>query len=665
MKLRQIVLYILIGCLLLFTACNTTEPAAPAAEEEAPAVVEEEEVEEAVEEEIIEEEASSDDEMAEEEMAEDDQVTIAFSPLALSIPALKGLSEGVEAVGSGVFGYDVIILDPDFDAPKQAQQLNELIATGRIDAAWVIAVNPGAMKEVVDTAQANGVVLVMNGVPEDYGYDGMQAGVTFARINYEKFGGAVGQMAGQCINERLGGEAQVIVLQSAEGTAGKQEIEEAMEAELLAAAPNAEIVATAIVSERAEGQTTVSQLLLANPGANVVMATNDEGGLGALGAFEAAGKEIPCLVDAGGNEEVLEAVDNGEMYGASVLQFEADMMQTFDAFVSMMADPTADGAQLEVPVLAYTQTGGMEEEAMADEEMAEEAAMPADVSEATMAFSPLALSIPALKGLSEGVQHVGADILGYEEVIILDPDFDAPKQAQQLNELIATGRIDAAWVIAVNPGAMKDVVDTAQENGVVLVMNGVPEDYGYDGMQAGVTFARINYERFGGTVGQLAGECINERLGGEAQVIVLQSAEGTAGKQEIEEAMEAELLAAAPNAEIVATAIVSERAEGQTTVSQLLLANPGANVVMATNDEGGLGALGAFEAAGKEIPCLVDAGGNEEVLEAVANGEMYGAAVLQFEADMMQTFDALATMMADPSAAGAQLEVPVEAVKTE
>lgn len=284
--------------------------------------------------------------------AEPETKTLTFSPLALSIPALKGLSEGVKAVG-GEMGYDVIVVDPDFDPTKQAQQLNELITTGRTSAAWVISVNPGAMKDVVDQAQAKEVVLVLNGVPEDYGYNGMQAGVTFARINYEKFGGTVGELLGQCVNEKLGGSAKVIFLQSAEGTAGKQEIEESMQGKLAELAPGAEIVATAIISERAEGQNTVGQILQANPDANAVMTTNDEGGLGALGAFKAAGTELPCLVDAGGNDEVLAAVESGEMYGAAALDFQGDMMQTFEAVATMLADPSAPGAQLEVPVIPH------------------------------------------------------------------------------------------------------------------------------------------------------------------------------------------------------------------------------------------------------------------------------------------------------------------------
>ena len=51
--------------------------------------------------------------------------------------------------------------------------------------------------------------------------------------------------------------------------------------------------------------------------------------LGALGAFAAAGKELPCLVETGGNDEVLKAVEDGKIYASVALQFEEDMKQSF------------------------------------------------------------------------------------------------------------------------------------------------------------------------------------------------------------------------------------------------------------------------------------------------------------------------------------------------
>ena len=60
---------------------------------------------------------------------------------------------------------------------------------------------------------------------------------------------------------------------------------------------------------------------------------NDEGALGAIGAFKAAGKDLPCVTEAGGNDEVLAAVEAGKIYAVVALQFEADMAQSFDTLI--------------------------------------------------------------------------------------------------------------------------------------------------------------------------------------------------------------------------------------------------------------------------------------------------------------------------------------------
>ena len=90
-------------------------------------------------------------------------------------------------------------------------------------------------------------------------------------------------------------------------------------------------------------QTDIGNALQGNPDVNAVLGNNDEGALGAIGAFKAAGKELPCLTEAGGNDEVLAAVKDGEIYASVALQFEADMAQSFDTLVAMIDDPTKRG----------------------------------------------------------------------------------------------------------------------------------------------------------------------------------------------------------------------------------------------------------------------------------------------------------------------------------
>jgi len=274
--------------------------------------------------------------------------TIAFSPLALKIPAMKGLSEGVTHYGDSK-GYDVLVQDPNLDPQKQVTDLQSVIESGRVAGAWAISIDAASMKALVEKAQADEVPLILNGTPELYGLDGLQPGLSFSTIDYAAQGQAMGEELGNCINEKLGGLAQVIFEENAPGIAGKEEIETAAKEALAATAPDAEIVTSVVVSDRAAAQTEIGNALQGNPGVQAVLGNNDEGALGAVGAFKAAGKELACLTEAGGNDEVLAAVESGDIYASVALQFEADMAQSFDALVAMIDDPGMEGEQMTVP----------------------------------------------------------------------------------------------------------------------------------------------------------------------------------------------------------------------------------------------------------------------------------------------------------------------------
>jgi len=281
--------------------------------------------------------------------------TLVFSPLSLAPPALKGLSVGVTGYAKSK-GWDTIIQDPNFDPTKQATDLAAVLDSGRAGAAWVIAVAPKAMGDTLKAAQAKGVPILVNGKPEEYGYSGPQPGITFDYIDYAAGGTALGDQLGKCLVAKAGGKGQVLFAVSSPGQAGKDEFEKAATEALKAAAPNATIVQTVIVKDRASGQTAIGNALQGHPDLNAVMASTDEGALGALGAFSAAGKDLPCVTDFGGNDEVLKDVKAGTIFASVALQFAADMTQSFDTLEKMQADPTANGVVLTVPQKIITAT---------------------------------------------------------------------------------------------------------------------------------------------------------------------------------------------------------------------------------------------------------------------------------------------------------------------
>ncbi|UQX87409.1 sugar ABC transporter substrate-binding protein [Jatrophihabitans telluris] len=282
--------------------------------------------------------------------------TLVFSPLSLAPPALKGLSVGIKGY-AGSKGWNVVVQDPNFSPTSQVQQLSAVLDSGRAGAAWVIAVDPKSMADTLKAAQSKGIPILVNGKPTEYGYSGAQPGITFDYIDYTAAGKALGTELGNCLTAKNGGSGDVLFSVSSPGQAGKAEFEAAAEAGLKATAPNANIVQKLVVSDRAKGQTDIGNALQGHPNLVGVMASTDEGSLGALGAFSAAGKSLKCDADFGGNDEVLKDVKAGTIFASVALQFSADMAQSFDTLVKMQADPKATGLVLTVPQKTITSAG--------------------------------------------------------------------------------------------------------------------------------------------------------------------------------------------------------------------------------------------------------------------------------------------------------------------
>ena len=278
-----------------------------------------------------------------------DNKTIVFSPLGLQIPAMKQLSEGVQGYGESK-GYDVIVQDPKLDPQKQVTDLQtrHRVRQGR--------------RRVVDRHRPAGdgrarADRARQGRPDhpqrhSRGLRPRRPGAGRLVLDHRLRGRGPGRRRGaRQLHQRAATTAPAKVLfgESAPGTAGKEEFETAVKDALAETAPDAEIVSTFTVSDRAAAQTDVGSALQGNPDLNAVFGQNDEGALGAVGAFKAAGKDVPCITEGGGNEETLAAVESGDIYAVVALQFADDMAQSFDALTAMIDDPTATGVQLTVP----------------------------------------------------------------------------------------------------------------------------------------------------------------------------------------------------------------------------------------------------------------------------------------------------------------------------
>ncbi len=279
--------------------------------------------------------------------------TVVFSSPSLSVTTMKQLANGVEAYAQSK-GWKFVAQDPKGDPGSQATQLNTVVASGTVGALYVISITPSSLDGVLHAAQAKGIPVVINGTPSSYGYSGLQPGITFDTIDYAKYGDETGRELGTCINQKLGGKAQVLWGMPPADSAGAQEMDQAMSSGLKAVAPNAKIVSEIIGSTTQAAQTDTGNSLQGHPGLNAVLSSVDEVALGALDAFQAAGKSLPCSTDAGGDNEVQAAVKEGKIYAAVALQFDADIAQCFNAVVAMRSNPKQEGRQLTIPIKVVT-----------------------------------------------------------------------------------------------------------------------------------------------------------------------------------------------------------------------------------------------------------------------------------------------------------------------
>lgn len=282
-------------------------------------------------------------------------IKIGFSPFTLQVPALKGVSDGLTAIGKAQ-GDTVVTADPKGDPSTQLQQLQQWVQLKQVDAIWVIPQQPKTVAPALTQAQAAGIVVIASGTPSDYGFSGPQKGITFTQVDNSQFGTDLGEQTAKCISERLDGKGNIIFLKSSTGAQSTTDINEAFLAAVKKNSPDSTIVNTQVGSDRLGDQQKVASALQGAPDANVIVGTDDEATLGGLAAFTSAGKTSSnsCVVGAGGNSEAQAAVKSGKVYADVAFDFQADIAQNIQYLHSLAADPSKVGTQITTPIQLIT-----------------------------------------------------------------------------------------------------------------------------------------------------------------------------------------------------------------------------------------------------------------------------------------------------------------------
>lgn len=204
------------------------------------------------------------------------------------------------------------------------------------------------------------------------------------------------------------------------------------------------------------------------------------------------------------------------------------------------------------------------------------------------AWSPATLDNPYFITVTKGFQDRCAE-LGIEG-LVADPGYDAAAQYSQFETWIGMG-VDAISACPVDTKSLEEVTTRAQEAGIVVVgeaqgianadANVIVDDYGY-----------------GVVNGEAAAKWINEKLGGEANVLLLcldhveaVILRGNGMNDKITELT---------NATIVARQSAQTIEEAMNVTETMLQAHPEINVISCVNDQLALGAWQAVQNMGIE-----------------------------------------------------------------
>jgi ribose transport system substrate-binding protein len=219
----------------------------------------------------------------------------------------ESLKKLVEADG-GTMTY----VDCKSNASAQIQQIENFISSG----VSVIIVHPAdknAVETVLGQARAAGIKVFC------WDDDIANSDINWLIDNYA-LGKVIGEQAAKWINEKLGGTAQVAVLDYPQIQVLLERGKGIVDG-ITANAPRARIVAQSAAINPTEGQAKTETILQANPDVKVIACIGGGGAIGANEAVKASGKltETFGIFAADATPQELAAISNNEACRMSVL----------------------------------------------------------------------------------------------------------------------------------------------------------------------------------------------------------------------------------------------------------------------------------------------------------------------------------------------------------
>lgn len=212
--------------------------------------------------------------------SDDNKIKLAYVSMNLANPWNIAVKNGFEAACQEL-GVEYISIDSQYKVDKQVSDLENLI-NARYSGFTFTPIDPNATRDIVETAKSKGIATASIAQMQD------NVNLIYTLDEYD-YGYTIGKQAGEWIRDSLGGEAKVAII-SQDNVESVIPRGNGVQDGILEVAPNAQIIARQAGDTPEGGLKIIESVLQAHPDLNVVVATNDSGGIGGYQAMVNAGK---------------------------------------------------------------------------------------------------------------------------------------------------------------------------------------------------------------------------------------------------------------------------------------------------------------------------------------------------------------------------------------
>lgn len=206
-------------------------------------------------------------------------IKMAYVSMNLANPWNMAVKSGFEAACKKL-GVQYLSIDSQYKVDKQVNDLETLI-NDNYDAFTFTPIDPNATRSLVEDAKKKGIVTASIAQPQD------NVNLIYTLNEYD-YGYAIGTQAGEWIRDNLGGKAKVAII-SQDNVEAVIPRGNGVQESIKKLCPNVEFVSRQAGDTPEGGLKIIESVLQQHPDLNVVVATNDSGGIGGYQAMVNAG----------------------------------------------------------------------------------------------------------------------------------------------------------------------------------------------------------------------------------------------------------------------------------------------------------------------------------------------------------------------------------------